>query len=68
MFYEGAPRLAESDVTIPHLQDSDAGRIVIEAYPGVLARQIIGRRSYKQESKKKQTAEQREAGREALVS
>ena len=61
MFYEGAPRLAEFDVTIPHLQDGDPGRIVIEAYPGVLARQIIGRRSYKQDSKKKRTAEQREA-------
>ena len=60
MFFEGAPRLAESGVTIPHLQDGDPERVVIEAYPGVLARQIIGRRNYKQDTKKKQTPAQRE--------
>lgn len=61
MFFEGAPRLARSDVTVPKLQDGDPRRIAVEAYPGVLERQIIGRRSYKQDTKSKQTSAQREA-------
>ena len=47
--------------TIPKLQDGDPKRIVVEAYPGVLARQLIGNRSYKQDTRKKQTSEQRTA-------
>ena len=61
MFFEGSPRLVESGVSIPHLQDGDPDRIVVEAYPGVLARQIIDYRSYKNDKKKKQTPEQRDA-------
>ncbi len=61
MFFEGAPRLVASGVAIPHLQDGDPDRIVVEAYPGVLARQIIHRRSYKHEAKRTQTIEQRKA-------
>jgi hypothetical protein len=66
MFFEGAPRLARSEVTIPHLQAGDPDRIVVEAYPGALARQIVGRRSYKHEDKKKQTTERREARQDIL--
>ena len=61
MFFEGAPRLAESGVTIPHLQAGDPSRIVVEAYPGLLARRVINGRGYKQDSKKKQTPAQRKA-------
>lgn len=61
MFFEGAPRLIEAGVTIPHLQEGDPARIVIEAYPGILARTIIDRRSYKQDTKKKQTNDERTA-------
>ncbi|MES9972031.1 MAG: DUF429 domain-containing protein [Candidatus Thiodiazotropha sp.] len=61
MFFEGAPRLRRSGVTIPVLQSGDPQRIVVEAYPGVLAREIIGRRSYKQDTKSKQTKEQYQA-------
>ena len=61
MFFEGAPRLVASNVTIPKLQDGDPKRIVVEAYPGVLARQLIGNRSYKQDTRKKQTSEQHTA-------
>ena len=59
MFFEGAPRLVKAGVTIPHLQYGDPERIVVEAYPGVLARQFIKRRSYKQDKKNKQTVKQR---------
>ena len=70
MFFEGAPRLLRADVTIPHLREGDPGRIVVEAYPGVLARAVTTE-SYKNDNRKKQTPGQREArGRilEALTS
>ena len=66
MFYEGAPRLLDAGVTIPGLLKGDPDRIVVEAYPGVLARTVIGRRSYKQDTKKKQTQDQLTARRELL--
>lgn len=66
MFFEGAPRLLASGVTIPHMHDGDPQRIAIEAYPGLLARQLIGRRSYKNDTRKKQTADQHEARRNLL--
>ena len=67
MFFEGAPRLIRAGVTIPHLQAGDPARIVVEAYPGVLARQFIGRRSYKQDTQKKQTAEHLVARQDLLA-
>ena len=67
MFFEGAPRLIEAEVTIPALQLGDENRIVVEAYPGILARKLIGRRSYKNDSKRKQTNDQHAARRNLLV-
>lgn len=58
MFFEGAPRLVRSGVTIPALQSGDPERIVVEAYPGVLARQLIGRAGYKTDNPGKQTEKQ----------
>lgn len=66
MFFEGAPRLIHANVTIPHLRYGDPDRIVVESYPGVLARSLIGRRSYKTDTKKKQTKVQAEARHEIL--
>lgn len=59
MFFEGSPRLIEAGVLIPALQNGDAERIVVEAYPGIVARKFIGRRKYKDDRKDKQTADQR---------
>ena len=61
MFFEGASRLLAAGVTIPYLHAGDSSRIVIEAYPGALARQLIGRRGYKSDTRKKQSESQREA-------
>lgn len=61
MFFEGAPRLLRAGVTIPKLNPGDPNRIVVETYPGVTARKFVGRRSYKNDSKKKQTNDQYEA-------
>ncbi|EGV19300.1 DUF429 domain-containing protein [Thiocapsa marina] len=66
MFFEGAPRLRRAGVTIPGLQDGDPERIVVEAYPGVLARRLIGKESYKQDARSKQTARRDEARKRLL--
>lgn len=66
MFFEGAPRLRKSGVTIPGLQQGDPQKIVVEAYPGVLARTLIGRRGYKQDTKSMQTQDQYAARRDLL--
>jgi hypothetical protein len=66
MFYEGAPRLVRNGVTVPGLCNGNPNRIVVEAYPGVLARRLIGRRSYKQDNPGKQTADQLEARQDLL--
>lgn len=57
MFYEGARRLLASDVHLPLLRAGDPNRVVVEAYPGVMARRLIGRRSYKNDARSLQTAE-----------
>ncbi|MGD9924614.1 MAG: DUF429 domain-containing protein [Pseudorhodoplanes sp.] len=58
MFFEGAPRLVKSGAMIPKLQSGDPERIVVETYPGVLARHLVGRTSYKNDSVRKQTKAQ----------
>ena len=66
MFYEGAPRLIEAGVMVPGLQIGDPRRIVVEAYPGVLARALIGKKSYKNDAKRKQTSALHNARQEIL--
>ncbi len=66
MFFEGAPRLRAAGVAIPGLQQGDPERVVVEAYPGVLARALIGRIPYKQDSRGKQTTAHAQA-REDLI-
>ena len=66
MFLEGAPRLKDSGVTLPGLHLGDSDRIAVEAYPGMLARTLIGRRSYKQDARAKRTPAQDQARRDLL--
>jgi Protein of unknown function (DUF429) len=47
MYYEGMSRLLASGAHLPSLREGDAGRVALEAYPGRLAFELIGRRSYK---------------------
>ena len=47
MYYEGLSRLVAADVTIPRLRAGDPARVALEGYPGLLAFELIGRRSYK---------------------
>lgn len=60
MLLEGVPRLRAAGVTIPGLQDGSPERIVVEAYPGVVVENLMGEKiSYKTDTVRKQTAEQR---------
>lgn len=68
MFHEGAPRLAEAGVHVPGLADGDRKRIALEAYPGLLARSVVGRESYKSDTPSKQTRARRDARRRIVAS
>jgi hypothetical protein len=61
MLQAGVPRLLDAGVYFPGLQQepyvSPVQRIALEAYPGLLARELIGSRSYKSDDKAKQTPE-----------
>ena len=47
MYYEGLSRLIAAGVTLPRLHAGDAQRVALEGYPGLLAFELVGRRSYK---------------------
>jgi hypothetical protein len=47
MYYEGLSRLVAADVTLPGMRPGDPDRVALEGYPGFLAFELIGGRSYK---------------------
>jgi hypothetical protein len=47
MYFEGLSRLVAAGLTLPGLRRGDPGRVGVEAYPGLLAVELIGTRSYK---------------------
>jgi uncharacterized protein DUF429 len=56
MFQEGAPRILASGAHVPALLKGDAGRVALEAYPGLLARKHLGiRQSYKSDTRSEHT-------------
>ena len=55
MLHAALPLLLAAGVDIPGLHAGDPGRVALEAYPGLLARELIGRRSYKSDEKARQT-------------
>ena len=57
MLHAGAPRLLQAGVHLPGLQDGDRQRVALEGYPGLLARELLGQRSYKSDDRAKQTPE-----------
>jgi hypothetical protein len=57
MLHAGAPRLLAAGVHLPGLHDGDLTRIALEGYPGLLAREILGRRPYKSDDRLKQTTD-----------
>jgi len=55
MMHAGVPLLREASWTLPNMQMGHPNRIALEAYPGLLARELIGHRSYKSDDPHKQT-------------
>jgi Protein of unknown function (DUF429) len=66
MLHAGVPLLIEAGVTLPRLHLADPSRIALEAYPGLLARELIGNTSYKSDDKAKQTPERLIARKQLL--
>ena len=67
MLHAGVPLLLDAGAHLPGLHDGDPDRVALEAYPGLLAREILEaidtragrpvRRSYKSDDRAKQTPE-----------
>ncbi|MDT9001540.1 DUF429 domain-containing protein [Paucibacter sp. APW11] len=57
MLHAGVPLLLEAGAHLPGLHDGDRRRVALEGYPGLLARELIQRRSYKSDDRSKQTEE-----------
>lgn len=57
MLHAGVPRLLAAGVHLPGLHDGDIRRVALEGYPGMLAREVLGNRSYKSDDKARQTPE-----------
>jgi hypothetical protein len=67
MLHAAVPLLLEAGVHLPGLHAGDPDRVAIEAYPGLLARECIGLRSYKSDDKAKQTPERLIARKDILT-
>lgn len=75
MLHAGVPRLLAAGVTMPGLHTpilppAEAmlpRRVALEAYPGLLARELLGHRSYKSDDRSKQTPERLIARKDLLT-
>jgi len=66
MLHAGVPLLIDAGVDLPGLHPGDAQRVALEGYPGLLARELIGRRSYKADDKARQTPDRLIARKDLL--
>lgn len=68
MLHAGVPLLRSARAHFPAHEEAQPGapRVALEAYPGLLAREVIGRRSYKSDDAARQTAD-RHLARQAIV-
>jgi hypothetical protein len=57
MLHAGVPLLVAAGVHVAGLHAGDEARVALEGYPGLLAREVLGSRSYKSDEKAKQTPE-----------
>lgn len=67
MLHAAVPLLLEAGVHMPGLHAGDPQRVALEAYPGLLARELIARRSYKSDEKAKQTPDRLIARKDLLT-
>ena len=70
MMHAGVPLLLDAGVVLPGLWDGNGrtaevkghlDRVALEAYPGLLAREIVGRQSYKNDDSARQDIPRRQA-------
>ena len=66
MLHAGVPCLLQAGVCLAGLHPGDSARVALEAYPGLLAREILGRRSYKSDDRARQTPERLIARKDLL--
>ena len=67
MLHAGVPPLMRSGVWLPAVRSGeDRSRVALEGYPGLLARELIGNRSYKSDERAKQTSERLIARKDLL--
>jgi hypothetical protein len=66
MLQAGVGPLIDAGCDIPGLHAGDPTRVALEAYPGLLAREILGRRSYKADDKARQDDARRVARTELV--
>ncbi len=66
MFHRGAPLLERSRVNIIPCRPLNKDRIVVEAYPALVARRYIGKAKYKSDTRRQQTPKRQDARRELL--
>ena len=57
MMHAGVPLLLQAGVHFPGLHQGDTQRVALEAYPGMWARRVLQRQSYKNDAAAKQTTE-----------
>jgi Protein of unknown function (DUF429) len=66
MLHAGVPLLLEAGLHLPGLHAGDETRVALEGYPGLLAREVLGTRSYKSDTKAKQTSDRLIARKDLL--
>jgi hypothetical protein len=66
MMHAGVPLLRQAGWTFPYMEDANPQKIALEAYPGLLAREVVGHRSYKSDDQNKQTPDRWLARKEIL--
>jgi hypothetical protein len=66
MFFQGAPRLLASAVSILPCRSTNDSRKVVEGYPALVARRWIGKCSYKSDDRARQTADKAAARQRIL--
>ncbi len=57
MYFEGMQRLVDANLTLPGMRTGRANALALEAYPGLLAFDLLGRRSYKSDANTRTDAE-----------
>jgi hypothetical protein len=66
MFYEGARRLLAAPVSILPCRPAAGDHRVVEGYPGILVRRLIGRTPYKADDRARQSVAHRDARQNLL--